>query len=153
MLSGNSWGAVIMHGTRVIYNERDRGVSVRIENVGKQSALVQVWVDAGNLADTPDNSRSPFILRPPLFRLGAGRSQVLRMSLAGSKLPKDRESLYWLNVLEVPPRPDKSDIKFANYLQFSLRSRFKVIYRPHSLTAKDASKAVSTLTWRVKKKE
>ncbi len=43
-------------------------------------------------------------------------------------LPQDRESLFYLNVREIPPKPDK-----PNVLQLAMQSRIKLFYRPAAI--------------------
>lgn len=128
---------VVITGTRVIYHEGDREVTVKLENAGQQPALVQVWVDKGNEKSTPTNADAPFLLTPPIFRVDPNKGQSIRLMFTGEKLPADRESIYWLNVLDVPPLP-KGDV--PNYVQLAIKSRIKIFYRPKNLgsPAKDA---------------
>lgn len=59
----------------------------------------------------------------------------------------DKESVFWLNVLEVPAKKQaKPD---ENYLQMAFRSRIKVFYRPAGL-AGNANDAAQAVTWSVK---
>lgn len=62
----------------------------------------------------------------------------------GSPLPQDRESLYWFNLLEIPPQPDAKNNE--NYLQFAVRSRLKFFFRPAGLKA-DPAKVAEQLQW------
>ena len=145
---------VIVHGTRVLFPGKEREVTVRIQNTGKRPALVQAWADDGtNEKSTPEMANAPFVLRPPMFRLYQGKSQVLRILSTAANLPKDRESLYWLNVLDIPPAPSSAktevDATPINYMQLSVRTRLKLIYRPEGLNAVDAAEAQEHLQWSV----
>lgn len=137
---------VIVHGTRQIFPGEQREISVRTENVGSRPSLVQAWVDAGDKQAGPEEADTPFILRPPVFRLDPGKSQVMRVLMAGGELAQDRESIYWLNVLDIPPTPEAGGVGSGNYLQFSLRTRIKLIYRPKGL-AGSAATAPQKLQW------
>ena len=46
----------------------------------------------------------PFTMVPPLFRLDPKKGQMLRIVYTQEPLATDKETLFWLNVLEVPPR-------------------------------------------------
>ncbi|MNV66768.1 Chaperone protein EcpD precursor [compost metagenome] len=61
-------------------------------------------------------------------------------------MPDDRESLFWINVLEVPPKAENSDDR--NLLQFAFRTRIKLFFRPNGL-AGDAASASSKLSWKL----
>ena len=118
---------VVINGTRVIYPGDEKEITVQVSNNGQRPVLVQSWLDTGDSEATPDTITTPFILTPPINRLDSGKAQALRISsLTTSALPQDRESLYWLNVLEIPGRPG-SEIKNENYLQLAVRSRMKAI--------------------------
>jgi P pilus assembly chaperone PapD len=137
---------VIINGTRVIYPSQAREVTVQVDNVGDAPSLVQAWIDAGNPDQTPDNSDAPFVLTPPISRIEPGRSQALRIIFSGSGLSVDRESVFWLNVLDVPPSPGKSAEGEQNYLQVAFRSRIKLFYRPQGLKGL-ANDAPESLRW------
>lgn len=130
---------VVISGTRAIYPEHVREITVQVNNVGEAPSLVQAWIDSGDPEQTAENSDAPFLLTPPIARVEAGRSQALRVIFTGADLPKDRESLFWLNVLDVAPSPKESGEE-QNYLQVAFRSRIKLFYRPKGLpdTANDA---------------
>src|SRR3984957_10005754 len=96
--------AVVVDGTRVVYPAAKREVTINIHNGGDTPSLVQAWLDAGDAHAKPGESKVPFVLTPPLFRLDPSKSQSLRLVYTHDPLPEDRESLFWLNVLDIPPR-------------------------------------------------
>ncbi len=136
---------VLVGGTRVILPAADGEVTVRLTNENDRPALVQAWIDRGDPASSPDSVDSPFLITPPMFRMEPQRDQSLRILFTGEPLPADRESLFWLNVLEVPPKP-KAGEGAQNYLQLALRSRLKLFFRPAGL-AGEVVKAPSLLTF------
>ena len=138
--------SVIIVGTRVIYPAGTRDGSVRLLNRGERPALIQAWLDRGDPKSTPDTVSVPFSLNPTLARIDPDRGQVLRLIYTGEPLPQDKESVFWLNVLEVPPKP--SDADGTNLLQFALRTRIKVFYRPKGF--KDSyAEAARSLQWQL----
>ncbi|EED9464935.1 molecular chaperone, partial [Salmonella enterica subsp. enterica] len=78
-------------------------------------------------------------------RVNADTGQTLRLSYTGTPLPADRESVYWLNVLEIPPIGEKGN----NQIQVAFRSRIKLFFRPTSLDDKGAQASISKLRWQV----
>lgn len=132
MLSFSSFAGITVNATRVIYDGNKKETPVTISN-GKDSSvfLVRSWIEPDNKGDAV-----PFIITPPLFRIDPGQENILRISLMSETLPQDKESLYWLNVLSVPPATDKK-----NSLQFSVNSKMKLIYRPIALVGKQAASA------------
>ncbi|ESN53166.1 molecular chaperone [Enterobacter sp. MGH 16] len=138
--------SVIIDGTRVIYPSDAREVTVKLTNTGKRPVLVQSWLDTGNPDEMPDKVITPFILTPPVNRVDAGKGQTLRINGANTKtLRQDRETVYWLNVLEIPARPEQAK-SHENYLQLAVRSRIKLFYRPSGLQG-DANRAPEQLKW------
>lgn len=129
--------SVVIGGTRVIYDARDTEVTIKLTNEGKNPALTQVWLDTGNPNDDPSLISTPFDIVPPLARIDAGRAQTLRIIHTGAAMPEGKESLFWLNVLEVPPKP-KSAGGTDNLLQLAFRSRIKLFYRPRGLAGAPA---------------
>ena len=139
---GLQWSAsagVLLSGTRVILSEKDREASIPMRNTGTSPYVVQAWIDAGeDKSETP-----PLLVTPPLSRLDPGMENILRIMRVAGALPVDRESVFWLNVKEIP---EKS--KEENVLQIAVRSRIKVFYRPSKLVGKsDESRA--QLKWAV----
>jgi P pilus assembly chaperone PapD len=139
---------VLIGGTRIVFPAKDGEVTVRLTNDNDHPALVESWIDRGDIRSTPDSVDSPFLITPPLFRMEAKKEQNLRIVYTHEQLPADRESLFWLNVLEVPPKPSGPQAADQNYLQLALRSRLKFFYRPANLPG-DPTKAPGELTWKV----
>lgn len=150
VLSPLSLADVVIEGTRVIYPASERQVSVKLTNAGEQPALVQVWADRSekNSSFVPkDLENAPFLITPPIFRIEGAQSQTLRLRFAGEEVPRDRESVYWLNMLEVPPEPPPAaDGEPKNYVQFAIRVRIKIFYRPEGLAGSMESTATG-LRW------
>jgi chaperone protein EcpD len=138
---------VVVDGTRVVYPAVKREVTISIHNTGETPSLVQAWLDAGDPLAKPGESKVPFVMTPPLFRLDPTKSQSLRLVYTHDPLPEDRESVFWLNVLDIPPRiaanPD-----MPNQLEMAFKHRMKVFFRPTSLSG-SAADAPAQLTWKM----
>ncbi|WP_409319244.1 fimbria/pilus periplasmic chaperone [Pseudomonas sp. KCJK9016] len=141
-----SHASVIIHGTRVIYKAEEQEVVVRMENKGTRPVLVQTWLDDGDKRSTPATAKVPFSATPPVFRLDPQKQQALRMRYTGESLPKDRESLFWLNVMEIQPKAVNADSR--NLIELAFRSRIRVFFRPDKLSS-ERSDAASKLTWKL----
>ncbi|WP_447751108.1 fimbrial biogenesis chaperone [Pseudomonas nicosulfuronedens] len=140
---GQAQASIVIAGTRVVYDAGQREVTVKLSNDGQSPMLVQSWIDEGNVEATPDTSAAPFVLTPPIARIDPGKGQALRVRFMGQKaLPQDRESLFWLNVLEVPPASADSQ----NKLKIAFRSRVKLFYRPAGLPSNPVA-AAEQLQW------
>lgn len=147
VFASNVMANIVITGTRAIYPAGDKEISVKVNNKGKGPVLIQAWIDNGDANASPDTIRVPFIINPPMNRVDAAKGQTLRISYtASSSLPSDRESVFWLNVLEIPPSNAKGvDI---NKLQVAFRSRIKMFYRPAALR-EDSTKAAESIKWEV----
>ncbi|BES83741.1 molecular chaperone [Pectobacterium araliae] len=78
---------------------------------------------------------SPLMVLPPLQRIEAKGYSLIRLVKTDkiNQLPTDRESLFYLNVREIPPKTDK-----PNVLQIAIQSEIKVFFRPRGVKpAKD----------------
>lgn len=139
-----SSASIVLQGTRIVYPSSSKDVTIVTENTGEQPALVQAWLDKGDDLKNLDKDETPFFLTPPIFKINPGRSQSLRIIYNQEPLPKDRESLFWLNVLEVPPVLEGASDQ--NLLRVTFRTRVKVFFRPKSLGG-DARKAASGIIW------
>ena len=74
--------------------------------------------------------------------------QTIKLMYTGSTvLPSDKESVFWFNVLEVPPKPDASKVENQSLLQLAFRTRIKLFYRPAGLNG-NPSEAPLALKWK-----
>lgn len=149
-MGGLAQASLVIEGTRVIYKASAPEVVVKMSNDGSTASLMQAWIDDGRAEATPDQMSVPFFLTPPLARVEPGKGQALRIfyTEGGKALPQDRESLFRLNVLDVPPKAQGVEDAGA-ILQISVRSRLKLFYRPKGL-AGSAETAPASLEFKVK---
>ncbi|MBB3226979.1 chaperone protein EcpD [Luteibacter sp. Sphag1AF] len=144
-LAGQARSGVIISGTRVVYSSEEKEVTVKLTNKGERPVLVQAWLDSGDSSLSPEQAKVPFVLSPPVFRMEGGKGQAVRLVYTDEPLPKDKETLFWFNVLEIPPKAGKDA---TNALQFALRTRIKVFFRPEGLHG-EVESAASQLTWKL----
>lgn len=137
---------VVITGTRVIYPANQSSITVQLTNVGENPALVQAWIDNGDPNLAPEKIKTPFVITPPLARIDGKKGQILRVSYTGEPLPNDRESLFYFNLLDIPPNPKNSE---QNYLQIALRSRLKLFFRPIGLSLSPFD-AYEKVQWTIK---
>lgn len=139
---------VTINGTRVIYDAGQREASLSMINDGKEARLMQAWIDAGDATQRPETSTAPFLITPPMARINPGQGQTMRILFTGAELPQDRETVFWVNIMEIPPKPQSDAQGDKNYLQMAVRSRLKLFYRPRGLMG-TVDQAPDKLTWRV----
>lgn len=94
--------SVVMTGTRIIYPEGSREKVLQLSNKDDHPNLVQLWMDDGNNQSSPSKSDVPFALTPQIFRMEANSGQVVRLTYIARNLPKNRESVFYLNFLQIP---------------------------------------------------
>ncbi|MDF2397171.1 fimbria/pilus periplasmic chaperone [Pseudomonas sp. 3MA1] len=136
--------SIVIDATRLIYSAKEREVSLRLSNQGQKAALVQTWMDDGNPDAKPDDVDVPFVVMPPMARINPDKGQSLRIAYSSSSsVPKDRESVFWLNVLDVPPMPS---VQLSNHMQLAFRTRIKLFFRPVDLPG-SATESAETLRW------
>lgn len=75
-----------------------------LKNTENIPALIQTWIDKGDPDETPEKIYVPFVLTPAVVRIDGNKGQSLRLRYTGKGLASDRESIFWLNVLAVPPK-------------------------------------------------
>lgn len=56
---------IVISGTRVIYPEKAKSVSVKLDNHGQKPLLVQSWIDDGRENVNPQELNVPFMVTPP----------------------------------------------------------------------------------------
>ncbi len=120
--------SVVVTGTRVIYPGEAREKTVQLSNRDAFPNVVQAWVDIDAPDAPPDQADAPFLVNPAVFRMAPDSGQTLRIVYTGQGLPGDRESLFHLNVLQIPPR--NSSHADRNQMLLMLRNRLKLFYRP-----------------------
>ena len=121
-----SWAGIALDRTRMIITGDARSVSANLTNTSPSIPfLAQSWVeDAHGTKIT-----SPLMVLPPLQRINGGQKGIARVTKTSgiNALPQDRESLFYLNVREIPPKPDKPNVQLA------MQSRIKLFYRPTAI--------------------
>lgn len=119
--------AIALDRTRVVFDGAQNSVSLNVSNQNKQLPyLAQGWIE-----DEQGNKiQSPLTVLPPVQRIEPGKpSQVKIQALPAAKqLPQDRETVYYFNLREIPPKSSK-----PNTLQIALQTRIKLFYRPAGL--------------------
>ncbi|HBM3184811.1 TPA: fimbria/pilus periplasmic chaperone [Klebsiella oxytoca] len=147
LFSVSALAAVNVDITRVIINAGEKSASLSLLNSGDQPMLVQAWVDEGNPLTPPDTIRTPVVILPPVFRMQPGEIRSVRLLLTGrSALPRDRETLYWLNIYQIPPITDRDNQRIQRVI-LPLRLRLKLFIRPDGLanpTEQDGEKLIFT---------
>lgn len=141
--SGGVHAALTVDRSRLIFNEGEKSVSLNVTNRNEASPyLAQGWMEDGD----EKKITGPLTVLPPVQRVEAGGKTLVRIQASPdiASLPKDRESVFYFNLREIPPKSDKK-----NVLTLAMQTRLKVFYRPSSLKVDpmlDILPATETLT-------
>lgn len=122
--------AIALDRTRVIFNAGPKSITLGISNQNKSLPyLAQAWLEDAS----GKKIESPVTALPPLQRVEPGAKGQVKIQATDSlgALPQDRESLFYFNVREIPPKSSK-----PNTLQLALQTRVKMFYRPEALEIK-----------------
>ncbi len=119
--------SVVMTGTRIIYPEGSREKVLQLSNKDDHPNLVQLWMDDGNNQSSPSKSDVPFALTPQIFRMEANSGQVVRLTYIARNLPRNRESVFYLNFLQIPAlKADTLGEKISVTLDTTTGNKIKV---------------------------
>lgn len=124
-------GGVSLGATRLVYPTERNQVTLKIYNSDKTgNYLVQSWV-----SDENNNKVSDFIITPPLFVIKSNSDSLLNIVYTGdkSKLPNDKEKLYFLNTKVIPSLTEEEQ-KLDNALLISTTTKIKLFTRPESIS-------------------
>ncbi len=120
---------ILAGSTRIIFKENMREKSLMLVNTNRYPILSQIWVDDGS--NNPDYKNSPFLILPAIFKMPTHAVQGIRIIYNGSQLAQDRESVFWLNLYEIPALK-KTAIQ-QDYLNLAMNTQLKIFYRPNTL--------------------
>lgn len=137
--SHTSYAGIQALATRVVYEGDAKAATLSINNNSTLPYMVQVWLEDPN--NPKSLARLPIIVIPPLLKLEPERETVLRFIYAGQGLPNDKETLYWVNIQEIPPSSQDQ-----NTLQIAVKTRLKLFYRPKGVTMR-LHEAAKSLRW------
>ncbi|MCW2255337.1 P pilus assembly chaperone PapD [Providencia alcalifaciens] len=132
LFSKNVIANVIINGTRIIYPEQSDSVTIQLTNYSTTPSLVQSWIDSGDSNSIPEDTDSSFYLYPPIVKIDGLQGQQLKLKNVVQNLPANIESVFYLNILDIPKTSELT--KGKNTIQLALRSRIKIFYRPKGLT-------------------
>ncbi|WP_412779008.1 fimbria/pilus periplasmic chaperone [Morganella psychrotolerans] len=121
--------AIALDRTRIIFNGAEKSVSLNVSNLNKELPyLAQGWIED----QSGQKVSAPLVVLPPVQRIEPGdKSQVKIQGIPDiAALPQDRESVFYFNLREIPPRSNRQ-----NVLQIALQTRIKLFYRPEAIYA------------------
>lgn len=123
--------AISLDRTRAIFDGAEKSMTLFITNDNKQLPyLAQAWLENERQEKI---TTGPLVVTPPVQRLEPDKKSQVRITATPDikKLPQDRESLFYFNLREIPPKSGK-----PNVLQIALQTKIKLFYRPKAIEAK-----------------
>ena len=131
--AGTDNGGVMLSGTRLIYDGNKDVAALTVSNSAvKDIWLMRFWIS--NYGDNAEDKKNkpPFVVTPPLYRLDPDSEVQLRINRMKDTLPVDRESVFYLNSLAIPPKRGEKNFQKSvqGGLQFAVNTRIKMFYRP-----------------------
>ena len=123
--------AVSLDRTRAIFNGGEKSMTLSVSNDNKQLPyLAQTWLENDKHEKI---TTGPLVVTPPVQRMEPSAKSMVRVASTPTigELPQDRESLFYFNLREIPPKSEK-----ANVLQIALQTKIKLFYRPKAIEAK-----------------
>ncbi|WP_224971815.1 fimbrial biogenesis chaperone [Acinetobacter oleivorans] len=139
LLCSSANAAIQAQATRVIYNSENSAATLSLKNNSEKPYMVQTWLTAENTDE--QKQKIPMVVIPPLLKIDSGKESILRFIYSGQGLPTNRETLFWVNIQEIPPKPDQE-----NVLQIAIRSKLKLFYRPKQIKV-GLEESVKQLQW------
>ncbi|WP_323085982.1 molecular chaperone [Providencia alcalifaciens] len=136
MLSAHADGGVSFSRNRLIYNEKDKAISIAALNHGDAPYLIQAGVSGASDKTTT----APFLVTPPLFRLNGQAQNMIRIMRVGAPLPADRESVFYFYATAIPGQgaeggkdADADGNTVGAKLSIAMKTVLKLFYRPNNL--------------------
>lgn len=136
---------IIASATRVIFREGDSENSLMVLNTNDYPVVVQTWVDDGDVNATPEQSTAPFVSLPAVFSMQPNTMKGLRLVYNQQPLPADRESVFWINLYEIPPTRPVSPPHLASVIM-AMNTQMKIFYRPKALEASEGEVPMPVFT-------
>jgi chaperone protein PapD len=121
--------AISLDRTRAVYLSDAKSISLNIVNENKELPfLAQSWLED----EQHRKITSPLVVLPPLQRVEPGERSLVRITKTpeAERLPQDRESVFYFNLREIPPKSSKT-----NVMQLALQTQIKLFYRPKAIVA------------------
>ena len=131
-LISSASASVTMLKTRIVYLSDAKSETLKLKNNDNIPYIMQIWTDINNPDSTPTDADGPFVVQPTVFRIEPNTGRDANLIYTGGSLPQNKESLFYLNLVQVPPSNTSSG---ENELSFLIRHRIKIFYRPVSLAS------------------
>lgn len=140
--------------SRIIFEGDEAQKSFILANINDYPIIVQTWVDEGEANSNYRNA--PIVITPPIFKMEPDQNKSIRLFIKSNDLPKDRESVYWMNLLEIPGKPKSEATDFTPnraYLDLAMNTQLKIFYRPKNLKKMSPEEITSKIAFSIETKD
>lgn len=139
---------VSLGAMRLIYPSKVKSVTLTLTNNTDQTWLAQSGIKKVDFSTgEPTNINGPFVITPPLMRLGPWKKTPVRIIYTGNTLPEDRESVFYITV-RMLPQVTRREQNEGGSMNIGLINDIKLFYRPSSLEEGGVAEASKKLTAR-----
>lgn len=128
-LCGTAMGGVLASKTRIIFNSDEREKSLMLANTNPYPIILQTWVDQGE--GSFETTDAPFLVLPPVRKMPAQGIEGIRILYNGQSLPTDKETVFLLNLYEIPMIKKQKDQE--HYMSLAMNTQLKLFYRPKQI--------------------
>lgn len=126
--------SIAVGASRVIFSASENSQSIDINNRSHtQPYLINVGISDSLSAQS---SGAIFIPTPALFRIEPDSGNKIRILKKVNALPRDRESVFYLNIMAIPtgkPGQENSENNVGGTLQVATGNTVKLFHRPENL--------------------
>jgi len=144
-----TYSGVTLTGTRIIFNEGKKEKTIYFQSKSKIPSIVQVWIDKGDENSTINSPDQSFVITPKIFKMIEYTGQSVRLIfLDTDKIPLNKESLFFLNFMEIPMIKESSLKNSHLYILF--KNRVKIFYRPKELIG-NSDESINSLIFKIEK--
>lgn len=125
-----SFSSIQINNSRYYYIDGEENRKIELKNNSEKEYFVQGSVIQAN----NDNKNSPFILSPPIFKLGANETFFIDIIKIDNIEIENKESLFKINIKTTPIFDDNESNK--NMLYISMNFIYDLFYRTSELNKK-----------------
>ncbi len=125
VLSSTAQAAISLDRTRIVFDQKAKITDITVTSPQDNTPiLLQTWLEDSE----GQKVSAPLVALPLLQRLDPGKSKKIKITTVGdtSELAQDRETLFYFNVLEVPPKVNSEN----SSVRLIMQAKIKLFYRP-----------------------
>jgi len=142
-----AYAGIYPENSRIIYRADEDLQTLTIQNTNDYPILVQSFVDDGGF--NPNITAVPFVTNPAIMQLAAGEYGAISIIFTGDNLPNNQESLFWLNLHEIPAITKQQE-NHPYKMLITINTQLKLLYRPANLAKQlDTNKLVKQLNFKL----